>query len=191
VVITTTYPVASDGRSERTMWLPVRGELAAEIGPLPPSETVACWAELLKRTFGVDVLECPTCKGRMKLLAVVTKPKSIERILRHLGEPTEPPTRAPARDLPSGRAACCAVARSTSLEGGLRRGRGKAAVRSQRPDDTEGGPRIGHSASLCRRRRWGWATRTARDRSSTRRVDEGFPRESGLNDLRPAGIRLE
>jgi hypothetical protein len=58
------------------------------------------WAELLKRTFGVDVLECPTCKGRMKLLAVVTEPKSIERILRHLGEPTEPPKRAPARGPP-------------------------------------------------------------------------------------------
>jgi hypothetical protein len=23
------------------------------------------WAELLKITFGVDVLECPTCQGRM------------------------------------------------------------------------------------------------------------------------------
>jgi hypothetical protein len=23
------------------------------------------WAELLKRTFGVDVLECPKCKGKM------------------------------------------------------------------------------------------------------------------------------
>jgi hypothetical protein len=58
------------------------------------------WAELLKRTFGVDVLECPKCKGRMKLLAVVTDPKSMERILRHLGEATEPPKREPARGPP-------------------------------------------------------------------------------------------
>jgi hypothetical protein len=58
------------------------------------------WAELLKRTFGVDVLECPKCKGRMKLLAVVTDPKSMERILRHLREATEPPKREPARGPP-------------------------------------------------------------------------------------------
>jgi len=58
------------------------------------------WAELLKRTFGVDVLECPKCKGKMKLLAVVTEAKSIQRMLRHLGEATEPPAREPARGPP-------------------------------------------------------------------------------------------
>jgi len=42
------------------------------------------WAELLKRTFGVDVLSCPKCKGPMKLIAMVTKPKSVARYLeRH------------------------------------------------------------------------------------------------------------
>jgi hypothetical protein len=58
------------------------------------------WAELLKRSFGVDVLECPKCKGKMKLLAVVTEAKSIQRMLRHLGEATEPPAREPARGPP-------------------------------------------------------------------------------------------
>ncbi|WP_437575327.1 protein-glutamine glutaminase family protein [Sorangium sp. So ce887] len=28
------------------------------------------WAELLRRTFALDVLECPACKGRMKLVAI-------------------------------------------------------------------------------------------------------------------------
>ena len=32
------------------------------------------WAVLLKRVFLVDVLECPKCKGRMKILAAVTEP---------------------------------------------------------------------------------------------------------------------
>src|SRR5260370_28426588 len=32
------------------------------------------WAELLKRTFEIDVLACPTCQGRMRLLAMVTDP---------------------------------------------------------------------------------------------------------------------
>jgi hypothetical protein len=37
------------------------------------------WAELLKRSFDVDVLSCPTCHGRMKLVALVTDPKSVTR----------------------------------------------------------------------------------------------------------------
>jgi hypothetical protein len=45
-------------------------------------------------------LVCPRCKGRMRLLAVVTDPKSVARYLRGLGEPTEAPTRAPARGPP-------------------------------------------------------------------------------------------
>ena len=32
------------------------------------------WAELLARTFAVDVLACPTCQGRMKLLAMLKEP---------------------------------------------------------------------------------------------------------------------
>jgi hypothetical protein len=36
----------------------------------------------------------------MKLLAVVTEAKPIRRMLRHLGEATEPPVREPARGPP-------------------------------------------------------------------------------------------
>ena len=36
----------------------------------------------------------------MRLLAMVTEPKSITRYLRALGEPTDEPTRAPARAPP-------------------------------------------------------------------------------------------
>ena len=32
------------------------------------------WAELLQRTFAVDVLTCNSCQGRMRLLAVVKNP---------------------------------------------------------------------------------------------------------------------
>jgi hypothetical protein len=58
------------------------------------------WAELLRRTFAVDVETCPRCGGRMRLLAVITDPQSVARLLRHRGEPTEPLTRAPARAPP-------------------------------------------------------------------------------------------
>ena len=58
------------------------------------------WAELLERTFGFDVLTCPCCSGRMKLLSLVTEPKSIARHLRGLGEPTDVPNRKRARGPP-------------------------------------------------------------------------------------------
>jgi len=57
------------------------------------------WAELLKRTFDIEV-HCPRCGARMKLVAIVTDPGSIKRVLRHLGEPTDPPAREPARGPP-------------------------------------------------------------------------------------------
>jgi len=58
------------------------------------------WAELLKRTFGVDVFSCPNCKGRMKLIAMVTEPKSVERYLARIGELTHVPGRSPSRGPP-------------------------------------------------------------------------------------------
>ena len=58
------------------------------------------WAELLKRTFQIDVEICPNCGGRLKLRALVIEAHNIERLLRHLREPLEPPKLAPARDPP-------------------------------------------------------------------------------------------
>jgi len=58
------------------------------------------WAELLARTFAVDVLACPRCQGRMKLLAMVTDPASIARNLATMGEATEVPRRSPGRGPP-------------------------------------------------------------------------------------------
>jgi hypothetical protein len=58
------------------------------------------WAELLARSFAVDVLACPTCQGRMKLLALVKGPASIARYLATLGEPTEVKQRSPGRGPP-------------------------------------------------------------------------------------------
>jgi hypothetical protein len=55
------------------------------------------WAELLKRTFGVDVLLCPKCQGPMKLVAMVTDPMSVARYLSGIGELTCVPDRSPSR----------------------------------------------------------------------------------------------
>lgn len=46
------------------------------------------WAELLKRIWGLDALECPKCAGRMTAPAVVEDPAEIARYLQHTGQAT-------------------------------------------------------------------------------------------------------
>jgi len=66
----------------------------------PAGSRYRAWAELLKRCFAIDVLACPRCGGRMRLVALVTEAASAGRFLRGLGESTEAPARAPARGPP-------------------------------------------------------------------------------------------
>ena len=58
------------------------------------------WASLSRMVFAVDVLVCPRCSGPMRLIAVLTDPDLVERVLAHLGLPTDIPTAAPARAPP-------------------------------------------------------------------------------------------
>ncbi len=60
------------------------------------------WATLLKRTLGLDALSCPKCGGRMKLIAMITEPGTVRRILRSMGLPWEPPARPPPWRPPQG-----------------------------------------------------------------------------------------
>jgi hypothetical protein len=55
------------------------------------------WAELLRRTFAIDVLDCPDCGGRLRLLSTIADRTVIEKILRHLGLPVDVPQPARAR----------------------------------------------------------------------------------------------
>jgi len=63
------------------------------------------WAKLMARSFRVDVETCPSCGGRMKLVALVQEKKNAARFLRGLGEPTDVAPRAPARAPPFYRSA--------------------------------------------------------------------------------------
>jgi len=54
----------------------------------------------MKRSFALDVETCTSCGGRMKIKALVTDRASIERFLRHLGEPTDAAPMSPARGPP-------------------------------------------------------------------------------------------
>jgi hypothetical protein len=56
------------------------------------------WASLLRHSFDVDVLECPTCHGRLRVLGEVTEPTMVRLVLECLGVPTEAPRAARARD---------------------------------------------------------------------------------------------
>ena len=58
------------------------------------------WASLLWRVFLTDALACPTCGGRMRVLAVVTSRSGVTRFLSHAGLPTEPPLFHPPRPPP-------------------------------------------------------------------------------------------
>jgi hypothetical protein len=55
------------------------------------------WARLLMRSLGVNALECPRCQSQMVLLALITAPQVVEKILDHLRIPSSPPPVAPAR----------------------------------------------------------------------------------------------
>ena len=42
------------------------------------------WAELLRRIFEADPLACPRCGEEMRIVAFITEPNVIDRILEHL-----------------------------------------------------------------------------------------------------------
>jgi len=59
------------------------------------------WARFPRRIFEVDPLLCPRCGGGLAVVAVLTDPKVVDRILRPLSErglPTSPHARDPPAD---------------------------------------------------------------------------------------------
>ncbi len=58
------------------------------------------WAELLKKVFAIDVLACPECSGRLKMIAFIADQGIARKILEHLElDATGPPLPA-ARGAP-------------------------------------------------------------------------------------------
>ncbi len=56
------------------------------------------WAQLLRRSFDIDIEQCPKCGGPIRLIQSVTEPNVARAILERLGLPTEAPRAARARD---------------------------------------------------------------------------------------------
>jgi hypothetical protein len=48
------------------------------------------WAQRLKRVFNIDITVCPLCGGSMRVIADITDPDIIQKILHHI-EPQPPP----------------------------------------------------------------------------------------------------
>ena len=55
------------------------------------------WAKLPAMVLQVDVTCCPACGGHMKIIAAITAPPSIHKVLDALGLPSRSPPVAPAR----------------------------------------------------------------------------------------------
>ena len=79
---------------------PPEGTAGGAGGPVVSRPGGMLWAELMRRTFGIDVLACPRCGGRLRLVALIDQAPVIHRILRHLGLPTDVPEPQPARAPP-------------------------------------------------------------------------------------------
>jgi hypothetical protein len=54
------------------------------------------WSELMKRVWALDVLECPRCLSRMRILAAIHPPDATRKILECLGLPSRAPPLAAA-----------------------------------------------------------------------------------------------
>jgi hypothetical protein len=55
-----------------------------------PRRASSLWAMLIARIYEALPLLCPRCGSPMKIVAFITDPASLSRILTHLGVPTKP-----------------------------------------------------------------------------------------------------
>ena len=73
--------------------------------PARPRHRNREWAAMMRRAFELDVLACPRCASRLKLIACITQPAAIRAILRHLVLPADAHEPQPARAPPWAQAA--------------------------------------------------------------------------------------
>ena len=70
----------------------------------PRSGRYLVWTELLRRVFEIDVLKCPTCGARLRLVSGILDGPSARRYLQGASRTPEPAARPPPRQR-DGRAA--------------------------------------------------------------------------------------
>jgi len=57
---------------------------AEEAYSVSDKESRSTWARLIAQLYEVDPLICPRCSAQMRILAVITEPEEVSKILRHL-----------------------------------------------------------------------------------------------------------
>ena len=62
-----------------------------------PTSTYIPWAELLRRVFKFDILQCKACGGRLKFVSAIFRRDVIVKILAHVGKATDPPEITPGK----------------------------------------------------------------------------------------------
>ncbi len=67
--------------------------------PRPAKPRHWAWANLMRRAFDLDVLACPRCGGRLRLLGTIEDPAAIRAILDSLAASAECADRAPPPDM--------------------------------------------------------------------------------------------
>ena len=62
-------------------------QLALSLGSPATKRKRTSWAKLLARVFAIDVTRCvdPSCGGRARVVAWITKAQIIDKILSHFG----------------------------------------------------------------------------------------------------------
>jgi hypothetical protein len=55
------------------------------------------WAALMRRVFDLDVLACPRCGGRLRVIAAVQDPLAVQAILTHQARAARPRPTCPRR----------------------------------------------------------------------------------------------
>jgi hypothetical protein len=84
-------------RQAPTGWKEAHGVCGTDSSPQPSTATVpqsACrsaWARLIVKIYDVDPLVCAHSSSKMRILAVITDPGEVNKILRHLIKIGRPP----------------------------------------------------------------------------------------------------
>jgi hypothetical protein len=79
-----------DHQPEPSVHIGVPDEAGPELS-VSAKQSRAAWARLIKKIYDVDPLVCSRCRSPMKIIAVITEPTQILRILRHLVNTGKPP----------------------------------------------------------------------------------------------------
>jgi len=75
------YANAHRGKVRKTALVPLApGMIEEELKRIPSRG----WAEMIRKAYEVDPLICPRCGRRMTVVAFLTEPAVVDRIIRHM-----------------------------------------------------------------------------------------------------------